>query len=317
MNSVSVVVAAYTMNRWALLTECIDSLLAQDLPPREIVLCIDNNDDLLTRARQEWGQQLVVLANPDTEHLMGASAHEKAHGSRRRFGAGSARNAGVAATSSDIVAIIDDDARAEPNWLDELVRPYADDRVVAVGGRPLPTYQTRRPDWFPASFDWVFGCAYRGLPTRAGPTRHLIGASMSFRRDAFDQVGGFHSIDFDDLDLCMRLGHTYGFGGVWWNPAAVVRHYVPADRVSWHYFWRRCLFVNVEKVAAFAEMDGAANLTAELGFALRTLTIEVARELTRTGRGGLRAAGAIVAGVGLAGLGNLWGRVRLRRAAAS
>lgn len=313
MNSASVVVAAYTMDRWALLTDCINSLFAQNLPAREIVLCIDNNDELLAKCQAEWGDRLIVLANPDTEHLLGAAAHEKAHGSRRRFGAGSARNAGVAATTGEIVAIIDDDASAEPDWLEQLLAGYTDPRVVAVGGRPLPRYQTGRPNWFPASFDWVFGCAYRGLPSRPGPTRHLIGASMSFRRSAFDEVGGFHSIDFDDLDLCMRLGHSFGFGSVWWQPSAVVRHFVPAERVSWHYFWRRCFFVNAEKVEAFADMHSAANLSAEIAFALKTLTVELARELTRIGRGGARAAAAIVAGVGLAGVGNLWGRVQLRR----
>ena len=42
-------------------------------------------------------------------------------------------------------------------------------RTVAVGGAPLPRYETGRPRWFPANFDWVFGCAYAGLPTELGP----------------------------------------------------------------------------------------------------------------------------------------------------
>ncbi len=48
--------------------------------------------------------------------------------------------------------------------------PYAARGVVALGGRPEPEYETARPWWFPSESDWVFGCAYEGLPDEvAGP----------------------------------------------------------------------------------------------------------------------------------------------------
>jgi glycosyltransferase involved in cell wall biosynthesis len=317
--SISVVVAAYSTERWSLLQECMASVLDQTLPPNEVVLCIDNNEELLARAQTEWRDHtaVVVMPNPDVDHVADAVAHERAHGSRRRFGAGSARNAGIAKTTGDIVAIIDDDARAERDWLEQLVSAYRDDKVVAVGGPPRPRYETRRPDWFPRSFDWVFGCEYRGVPTRVAPYRRLIGANMSMRRRAFDQVGGFQSIDFDDLDMCTRLVHAYGPDTVQWNPQARVQHYVPAARVSWDYFWRRCFFVNVEKVRAFKDMQEAASLTAELRFAGRTLVLGVSYELLRVLRGepaGVLGALAIVSGLALAASGNFWGRIKFRRA---
>jgi glucosyl-dolichyl phosphate glucuronosyltransferase len=247
LTTVSVIVAAYTMKRWTLLCECMDSVLAQTYPIEQVVLCIDNNEELYQLAHRTWHEtgRAVVLRNPDDSLDEKADAHARAHGSRRRFGAGTARNAGVAVTSSDVVAIIDDDARAEPDWLENLLRPYADSSVVAVGGPPVAEYETARPSWFPRDFDWVFGCEYAGLPTRTGPLRHLIGANMSFRRSAFDKVGGFHSIDFDDLDVCMRLGHAFGHGAVMYEPDARVHHHVRAERTTWKYFWRRCFFVNM------------------------------------------------------------------------
>jgi cellulose synthase/poly-beta-1,6-N-acetylglucosamine synthase-like glycosyltransferase len=306
------------MKRWDLLVACMDSVRSQSSTTNDIVLCIDNNEELFERASAEWGSLpgLTVMRNPDVDHVNFVSAHERAHGSRRRFGAGSARNAAVEITTGEVVAIIDDDARAEPDWLERLLETYTDESVVAVGGPPLPIYETARPDWFPRSFDWVFGCEYLGLPTQTGPIRHLIGANMSFRRSAFDKVGGFQSIDFDDLDLCMRLGHAYGHGALMYAPAARVHHFVPAERVTWHYFWRRCLFVNTEKVEAFHGMAEAANLTAEITFALRTLTVGVGTELLRVAKGdlnGFRGAGAIICGLALAALGNLRGRLHVRR----
>lgn len=317
--TMSVVVAAYTMQRWQLLVKCIDSICSQTLDAKEIILCIDNNEELYLRAADRWRgvDRVRVIRNPDTQHTQFVSAHERAHGTKRRFGAGSARNAAVNQTTSNIVAIIDDDACAEPNWLATLRGEYeASPHIVAVGGPPIPVFESRRPGWFPHSFDWVFGCAYEGLPTQPGPIRHLIGANLSFRRSAFDKVGGFGSIDFDDLDLCMKLSHEFGFDSLRYTPYARVHHFVPTPRVSWSYFWRRCLYVNTEKVEAFAEMAEAANLKAELRYGLRTSTISLARECARGVRGdlnGFRAGGAIVAGLALAVAGNLRGRWRIAR----
>ena len=119
--------------------------------------------------------------------------------------------------------------------------------IVAVGGAPLPWYETARPRWFPLEFDWVFGCAYRGLPTFTAPAWHLIGANLTVPHSAFDAVGGFHSVDFDDFDLCLRLAAAFPGHYLMYEPRAVVYHHVPADRVSWQYFWRRPYYVNKAK----------------------------------------------------------------------
>lgn len=321
MPTISVVVAAYTLKRWALLEQCMQSVLGQSVEAMQVVLCIDNNEELFEKAAGCWAAspRVLVMRNPDTEHVLNVTAHERAHGTKRRFGAGSARNAGVAATTGDIVAIIDDDAWAEPDWLAQLITAYTDESIVAVGGPPIASFESARPSWFPRTFDWVFGCEYQGLPKHTAPIRHLIGANMSFRRTAFDAVGGFQSIDFDDLDLCMRLGHRFGFGSLVYAPAAQVHHFVPAERVTWRYFWRRCLHVNEEKVEAFHGMAEAANLSAEITFALKALTLGLVTELGRAIRGdvaGLRGAGAIICGLALAALGNARGRLKVRRAAA-
>lgn len=135
---------------------------------------------------------------------------------------------------------------------------------------------------------------------------------MSVRRDAFDAVGGFKGSDFDDLNLCMRLLEQYGVSSIYYTPTAIIHHHVPAERVSWRYFWRRCYFVNREKVRVFATIGSAANLAAERAFVVRALTRVTLRELGRSLRGdfaGLRSLGAMWVGVFLAGVGNLTGRL--------
>ena len=300
--TVSVVICAYTEDRWSQLKEAVASVDAQTSPPIEIIVCIDHNKELLRKSEEYFLKgrppgaiPLIVLANKYNGRL------------------GSARNTAAEFASGEVLAFLDDDAAAAADWLERLIAPYDDEEVGAVGGAPWPVFEAERPRWFPLEFDWVFGCAYRGLPSARAPLAHLIGANMSARRSALREVGGFHSDDHDDMDMCHRI--AYAQHRVLYEPLAVVHHFVPAARTTWHYFWRRCYLVNQGKVEAFANMQEASNLGAELAFVTRTLTTGVLAEARRVIRGdlyGLARVGAMIAGIALAGLGHLSGALRLR-----
>lgn len=298
--TVSVIICAYTQDRWSLLTKSVASVDAQTLPPIEIIVCIDHNDELLRRSQQYFETRvtgaipLTLLANKYEGHL------------------GSARNTAAEVAKGEVLAFLDDDAAAAPDWLEKLIPLYEDKWVGAVGGAPLPVFAGKRPDWFPHQFNWVFGCAYEGLPLARAPVAHLIGANMSIRRSVLIKIAGFHSDDHDDMDMCHRV--AFEQYKVMYEPLAVVRHFVSADRTTWHYFWRRCYFVNKSKVEAFANMQEAAHLGAELGFVMRALTAGIPAEIRQVIRGdlhGVLRAGAMTAGIALAGIGHLSGKFML------
>lgn len=298
--TISVIICAYTEDRWDLLLQSVASVQEQMLPPCEIIVCIDHNDVLFRRCVRRWADfagatpPIRVMQNKYDGHL------------------GSARNTAAETATGEILAFLDDDAAADRDWLAILTAPYRDERVGAVGGRPAPVFQAGRPAWFPAQFDWVFGCAYDGLPTSRGPLAHLIGANMSVRRTLLEQVGGFHSDNHDDMDMCHRVAHLRGHEAVVYEPAAIVRHFVPASRPTWKYFWRRCFFVNKGKVEAFAQMGGAATLGAETRFVRYMLTKCVPRGILEAAKGdgyGVVRSAAIIAGVGLAAAGYVAGRI--------
>ena len=306
--TVSVVVCAYTEERWSLLLQSVASVQGQGRPPVEIIVCVDHNPALLERCRVQWAEEedppsapVVVIANK--------------YGGRL----GSARNSAAEIARGDIVAFLDDDAWADADWLERLVSPYASESVIAVGGAPIPAFESARPDWFPPEFDWVFGCAYAGLPEAQAPVGRLIGANMSVRRPALTEIGGFHSDNHDDMDMCHRLKHQRPADQVVYEPAARVHHFVPTVRTTWSYFWRRCFFVNKGKVEAFQHMEGAANRTADLGFVARALSRGVSRGLRDAAHGdpwGAARAASIVAGVAFAGSGTVAGVWQGRRAGA-
>jgi glucosyl-dolichyl phosphate glucuronosyltransferase len=305
MPTVSVIICAYTEDRWSQLVKCVASVNAQTSPPIEIIVCIDHNEALFRKTEEFFGADrpagaipMAIVANKYSGRL------------------GSARNTAAELAQGAVLAFIDDDAVAAPDWLGRLIAPYdEEEKIAAVGGAPLPVFAERRPRWFPYEFDWVFGCAYRGLPLARAPLAHLIGANMSVRRAALAEIGGFHSDDHDDMDMCHRI--AFADYTVLYEPRAVVHHFVPAGRTTWSYFWRRCYFVNRGKVEAFANMREAAHLGAEADFVTRMLTKGVPAEIGRAIRGdvaGFGRAGAMMLGTALAGAGHLSGRLRLYRA---
>ena len=292
--TVTVVICAYTLDRWELLCSAVRSAAAQSRPPVGIILSIDHNVELFERASAEWssgavdGVPITVVQNKYDGRL------------------GSARTTAAEIATGDVLAFLDDDARATEHWLERLVLPYDDPTVLAVGGTPEPDYGATRPKWFPHEFNWVFGCVYIGLPERTAPTRRLIGANMSVRRQALLDIGGFHSDNHDDMDMCHRLLIHQPDGEIIFEPSAVVDHFVHPERLTWDYFSKRCFRVNRGKVAAHKNLPGSNNLAADSDFARRTLTAGVLRELRATVRGdlsGLARIGAMVAGVVLAAAG--------------
>ncbi len=303
--TVSVVICAYTEDRWPLLLHSVASVQQQSRIPVEILVCVDHNDSLLDRCRRQWADQadgpsvpVVVLANKYQGRL------------------GSARNSAAELARGDIVAFLDDDAWADPDWLDRLLLPYRNESVAAVGGAPVPEFESARPGWFPFEFDWVFGCAYSGLPETQAPVARLIGANMSVRRLALAEIGGFHSDNHDDMDMCHRLKDLRPAEQILYEPMARVHHFVPAARTTWGYFWRRCFFVNKGKVAAFRQMGGAGNLSADIGFVGRALSQGVSRGLRQALKGdawGAARAASILAGIVLAGSGHVAGTWQMRR----
>ena len=140
---------------------------------------------------------------------------------RRCFGAGSARNVGARASTGNVRVLQDDDAIADEKCVEKILEAFESDPHFARGGRVAAPFVCRNlPSacWFPFEFDWVFGCSYAGMPTVRAPYRRLIGASLAVRRTAFDRVGGFHSVDFDDLDLCQRVAAAFGPNALVYEP---------------------------------------------------------------------------------------------------
>jgi len=295
--SVTVVICAYTLDRWDQLSLAIDSVTAQARAD-ETILVIDHNPELLDRARVRW-PDVRVLANEGPRGLS------------------SARNTALRVAAGDIVAFLDDDAAAEPGWLGTLVDGFTDASVVAVGGSAEPIWPGEAPAVLPDELLWIVGCSYRGLPTEPGPVRNVMGCSMAFRREPLLAIGGFNAdtgrvgklpIGCEETEACILLRQADPSHVVRYEPTARVRHHVSADRVRLAYVAHRSWCEGLSKAGIARTVGRTDALSAESAYATRVLPAAVWRELRRGPRG-LPAATAIVLSLGLAGAGYVRGRL--------
>jgi glucosyl-dolichyl phosphate glucuronosyltransferase len=300
-SATSVVVSTYDEKRWDDLVACLDSLARQRRQPLERIVVVDHNPALLEMAKREFPTAKVV-ANDGSRGLAGA------------------RNTGVAAARGEIVAFIDDDARAEPDWLEALEGCISEAATVGAGGALLPLWQGAEPAWFPSEFYWVLGCSYTGLPEQLAPVRNPIGANMAVRKSVLGEVGGFReggSEDApneirargvvraggnvpDDTDLAIRI-KQHRPDAIWlYQPEARVLHTVTPERTSLGYFLRRCYEEGVGKANLSRYVGSDEGLSSErrhLAVVLPRGLVRGLRDLVRgDGSGALRAA-AIVTGV--------------------
>ncbi|MDX6502934.1 MAG: glucosyl-dolichyl phosphate glucuronosyltransferase [Gaiellaceae bacterium] len=306
--SFSVVICAYSDDRWLDLQRAVASVEVQTRPALETVVVVDHNPALLARARAEL-----------------ASVRSVANGGER--GLSGARNSGVDVARGDVIAFLDDDATAADEWLEHLAACYADDEVIGAGGSIEPMWPRARPPWFPPEFDWVVGCTYRGMPSSTANVRNLIGANMSLRRETLAAVAGFRSgigrigtrpVGCEETELCIRALQRWPGRRLVYEPRACVSHRVDPARAGWRYFLRRC-YAEGQSKAQVARLRGARDaLATERAYTLRVLPlglIGALREAVRQRRPAQAlAAAAIVAGLSATTVGYAAGQVRHARA---
>ena len=305
-STISVVIAAYALQRSADLAQAVASALSQQ--PHEVVVAVDNNLELY-----KWVCRELPGAVP---------VHNEGAG-----GASATRNVGAATATGSVLAFMDDDTVARPGWLRNLAAPLARPDVAGVGGYVEPIWSGRKPRWMPEEFLWVVGVSYRGQPKSAAAVRNVWSENMAVAREDFWTVGGFR-VGFDksgdavrgleDTDFCIRLATALP-GRIWWyEPSARIGHIVPPYRVTLRYFVRRCYSEGAGKAEMAALLALREGLRDERQHAGKTLPRGVCREFRQAVIGqefaAVQRASAICIGLAMAGLGYLMYQARSRTA---
>jgi GT2 family glycosyltransferase len=311
VTAISAVVCTYSSERRDQVREAVESLRGQTVPPLEIVVVVDHQPALLRDLCRS---------------LPGAAVRE----SRRTPGLSGCRNEGLAACAGELVAFLDDDAVAAPDWLATLLRRLSEPAVMGAGGHAALRWELGRPAWFPHEFDWVVGGSYRGQPGAAADVRNVLGSNMAFRAALVREVGGFREgvgrvgtrpTGCEETELCIRLRQRWPEGRIVYDPAARIVHRVPATRARVGYYVARCYAEGVSKAQVAALVGGRDATASERRHAARTLPAGIVREVVHGVRdrspAGLLRGAAIVGGLAAVAGGFLaeraWRRVSASR----
>jgi O-antigen biosynthesis protein len=214
--AVSVVVCAH--NAAKTIGKCLDSLSRLNYQAYETIVVDDGSIDETAAIAQAAGLRTLCL-----EHC----------------GLSFARNAGIVAAHSDIVAFIDADAEADPDWLYHLVETMIRLGAAAVGGRNFPPVP-----------DSILAAAMTLAPGRPHEVRladdeleQLCGCSMAIDKGKIGEAPYFDPAFTkagDDVDFSWRLrqrGERLGYAAaavVTHHPRAAISEYLRQQRGYGH-----------------------------------------------------------------------------------
>jgi GT2 family glycosyltransferase len=167
-------------------------------------------------------------------------------------GLSTARNAGLAVASGEVISFLDDDAIAKPDWLEQTWAAFEKHpNAGVVGGTIELVLPEPRPRWAKAGWEKYWShFAPSVLGAASGrPVQHWWeypwGANWSARHQALLEIGGFRrrygrrGYDFgggEELNAALLIGRL-GYEIVV-NPLAKVLHQPEANRFTFTHVWR-------------------------------------------------------------------------------
>lgn len=255
-----ITVSICTYRRYDYLTMCLESLGKQTLPKERFTVVIVDNS-LSPEESKQFQDNLNVSFS--LKYII-----------TEKSGLSFARNVALENCATPLIAYIDDDAQADPNWLENIVGTFLNHGSVVgvVGGRVEPVFNHELPDWFNSRLqrtffrlDWgqseerIFMHWYGNLKATG---RWLVGANIAYRTDVLHSVGGFPEYlgRIENLLLCdeeLAVNDKISRRGyeVIYTPFAKVDHHVQTERISRRWINESAFWSGISKVLMFSKKD--------------------------------------------------------------
>ncbi|WP_255196035.1 glucosyl-dolichyl phosphate glucuronosyltransferase [Halorarius litoreus] len=249
---VSVVLCTYSLDRYEEFSEAADSILDQTHDDVELVVVVDGTEEVYDRVLADYGDHEDTVI----------------HCNDRNRGLSHSRNVGAELASGDVVAFLDDDAVAAPDWAEKIVSGYERYDALAVGGKMVPDWLAGEPSYLPAEFYFLIGVTYRGFREDEGYVRNTFSSNLSFRRGPFLELEGFkthmgkrgeNNLQGGETELCVRLEREYG-ERVLYIPDAEIEHKIYDYRTGRRWLLERAFWQGYSK-RRMEEMDSEGTET--------------------------------------------------------
>jgi biofilm PGA synthesis N-glycosyltransferase PgaC len=196
------------------------ALEAQDFPKDrfEVIVVDDHSGDNTMEIVQEFAAETVLRITTDSLSDVGKVGHafKKA-----------ALLAGIAKANGELLAMTDGDCWMGEGWLRSMVRVFANPTTMFAAG-PVTLAENRSLFSKIQSLEFSSLIGSGAAMIRLGYPLMCNGANLTFRKSAFEEVGGYdgfqHHPSGDDVFLMQKMHFQYGGGVVFVNDAAAMVH---------------------------------------------------------------------------------------------
>lgn len=191
--TVSVVIPAFNEEKY--LPHALESLKKQTLYDFELIVVDNNSSDNTATIAKQYNAKVV---------------HEEKQGYVY------ALNAGLKEAKGEVVAVMDADTLAMPDWLSTIAQLFSDVSIAAATGgiRTSKTFSLKN-----AFIDWAYALFLQVNFLVGKP--HLVGFNFAIRKEILAHVGGLdiHYTMSPDVDLGLRVKK---YGRVVFSPKMLV-----------------------------------------------------------------------------------------------
>ncbi|MEA3443557.1 MAG: glycosyltransferase [Bacteroidota bacterium] len=235
----SIIICTY--NRAQFLPDALESLKKQKLKKDkfEIVLINNNSTDATENISKIFEKQ-----NPELNFQYHKETSQ---------GLSYARNKGIEVAKGKIIAFIDDDAIAEPDYAENILRVTEEfPDYTGFGGKVSPIYPNKtEPVWMSKYIQGLVSKVDYGEKT--GPfdnKKYPVGCNMIFRREVFDELGAFNvDLKFRSDDKFIFLKLREHKKNILYAPTIAVHHNIDASRLTYDFIVKLCIQIGAtEKI---------------------------------------------------------------------
>jgi len=250
MKDIKISIIIPTLNRARSLKIAVESVIKQNFPTEQYeILIIDNGSidntkdlsDSLIESHRDYVIHYFLEPEP---------------------GAVSGRHRGALEAKGNILVFIDDDIKADKNWLKAIDEAFRYPDVHMVGGRNLPYYEIEPPVWLNEMWSPTpsggRACYYLSLLDLGDEEREMDPTlvwtlNFSIRKKTLFDLGGLHPDALPKHLLRFRGDGEYGITGkasekglkTIYQPKALVYHIIPSERLTVEYFELRQFYQGV------------------------------------------------------------------------
>ena len=219
LNSISIVIAA--RNEESRISPCLQSLTRLNYPSEkyEIIFIDDQSSDgtakLIERYCEKYNNWQLIRLDKKSRELRGKK---------------NALLHGIEQAKGEVIFTTDADCIIPEGWLRETVRYFTDGTAMVLGFSPLISQKGVIQRFL--QFDNLFSAISAAAPTKLGYPFTSVGRNLAYRKDAYENAGGFLALkkfrSGDDVHLTERFRYlNQGFIDYCANSKAFVTTHVP------------------------------------------------------------------------------------------